>query len=137
MLMLARRVGLVRAIDRNVELLKSHVPYHESDHVLNIAFNVLAGGRCLEDIELLRQDEGYLNALGAQRIPDPTTAGERRRMPRLFSTCPFRRTRSASPSTAPPRRRHRSSPSWERMARPSFTGCEIERENPLFPGSRR
>jgi hypothetical protein len=76
MLKLAQRVGLVRAIDRKVELLKAHVPYHESDHVLNIALNVLAGGRCLEDIELLRQDEGYLNALGAQRIPDPTTAGD-------------------------------------------------------------
>jgi hypothetical protein len=76
MLMLARRVGLVAGIDRRLELLKSHVPYQESDHVLNVAFNILAGGRCLEDLELLRQDEGYLNALGAQRIPDPTTAGD-------------------------------------------------------------
>jgi hypothetical protein len=67
---------LVEGIDRRVELLKAHVPYQESDHVLNIAFNILAGGRCLEDLELLRQDEGYLNALGAQRIPDPTTAGD-------------------------------------------------------------
>lgn len=76
MLLLARRVGLVKGIDRCVELLNSHVPYQESDHVLNIAFNILAGGRCLEDLELLRQDEGYLNALGAHRIPDPTTAGD-------------------------------------------------------------
>jgi hypothetical protein len=76
MFKLAQRVGLVRAIDRDLHLLKAHVPYHESDHVLNIAFNVLAGGRCIEDLELLRQDEGYLNALGAQRIPDPTTAGD-------------------------------------------------------------
>jgi len=76
MLKLARRVGLVEGIDRRIELLKAHVPYQESDHVLNIAFNILAGGRCLEDLELLRQDEGYLNAVGAQRIPDPTTAGD-------------------------------------------------------------
>jgi len=76
MLMLARRVGLVAGIDRRLELLKAHVTYQESDHVLNVAFNILAGGRCLEDLELLRQDEGYLNALGAQRIPDPTTAGD-------------------------------------------------------------
>lgn len=76
MLKLARRVGLVEGIDRRVELLKAHVPYQESDHVLNIAFNILAGGRCLEDLELVRVDEGYLNALGAQRIPDPTTAGD-------------------------------------------------------------
>ncbi len=76
MLQLARRVGLVDEIDRSVELLKRHLPYHESDHVLNIAFNVLAGGHCLEDLERLRQDEVYLAALGAERIPDPTTAGD-------------------------------------------------------------
>lgn len=76
MLQLARKVGLVRALDRELQLLKSHLPYHESDHVLNVAFNILAGGRCLEHLELLRQDEAYLNALGAQRIPDPTTAGD-------------------------------------------------------------
>ena len=53
-----------------------HLPYHESDHVLGIAYNVLCGGTCLQDIELRRQDEVYLDALGAQRIPDPTTAGD-------------------------------------------------------------
>jgi hypothetical protein len=56
--------------------LKVALPYHESDHVLGIAYNVLCGGTCLQDIERLRQDEVYLDALGAQRIPDPTTAGD-------------------------------------------------------------
>lgn len=70
------RLKLNLAIDRDVELLKFHVPYHESDHVLNIAYNVLSGGLCLEDIERLRNDESYMNALGAGRIPDPTTAGD-------------------------------------------------------------
>jgi hypothetical protein len=74
--LLARRTGLVEAIDRRLHLLKVHLPYHESDHVLNIAYNVLAGGTCLEDLELWRNDEVYLDALGAQRIPDPTTAGD-------------------------------------------------------------
>jgi hypothetical protein len=74
--MLARRVGLIRAIDEAVEVLKVHLPYHESDHVLNIAYNILTGGTCLEDIELRRNDEVYLDALGAQRIPDPTTEGD-------------------------------------------------------------
>jgi hypothetical protein len=70
------RTGLVEAIDRNLRLLKRHLPYHESDHVLNIAYNILAGGTCLEDLERLRTDEAYLDGLGAQRIPDPTTAGD-------------------------------------------------------------
>lgn len=74
--LLVRKIGLIQAIDRNVRLLKVHLPYHESDHVLNIAYNVLSGGSCLQDLELLRNDEAYLNALGASRIPDPTTAGD-------------------------------------------------------------
>jgi hypothetical protein len=73
---LAQRVGLIEDIDENLHLLKVHLPYHESDHVVNIAFNILAGGQRLEDIELRRQDEVFLNAMGAQRIPDPTTAGD-------------------------------------------------------------
>jgi hypothetical protein len=73
---LARQSGLAKAIDDTLHLLKVHKPYHESDHVLNIAYNILAGGDCIEDIELLRNDEVYLDALGAQRIPDPTTAGD-------------------------------------------------------------
>jgi Transposase DDE domain group 1 len=76
MLLLARRIGLIEAIDANLHLLKVHLPYHESDHVLNIAFNILAGGQRIEHLELRRNDEVYLNALGAERIPDPTTAGD-------------------------------------------------------------
>jgi hypothetical protein len=76
MLLLARRTGLVAGIDHHLHLLKRHLPYHESDHVLNIALNILAGGRRLEHLERLRNDEVYLNALGAVRIPDPTTAGD-------------------------------------------------------------
>src|SRR6266508_5502003 len=70
------KLKLDAGINDKLELLKFHVPYHESDHVLNIAYNVLSGGTCLEDIERLRNDETYMNALGATRIPDPTTAGD-------------------------------------------------------------
>src|SRR3954467_5752138 len=73
---LAHTLGLVEAIDRDLHLLKRHLPYHESDHVLNIAYNLLAGGRRLEHIERRRNDEVFLDALGAERIPDPTTAGD-------------------------------------------------------------
>jgi Transposase DDE domain group 1 len=73
---MVRSLGLDREIDRSLRLLKFHVPYHESDHVLNIAYNVLCGGTCLEDLERLRNDETYVRTLGADRIPDPTTAGD-------------------------------------------------------------
>src|SRR5260370_28562611 len=71
-----RRMGLADAIDANVSVLKIHKPYHESDHVLNIAYNVLCGGERLEDIELRRNDRVMLDALGTASLPDPTTAGD-------------------------------------------------------------
>jgi hypothetical protein len=74
--LLARRIGLIDAINQRFHLLKFHLPYHESDHVLNFAYNALCNGTCLQDIELRRNDENYLNALGTRRIPDPTTAGD-------------------------------------------------------------
>jgi hypothetical protein len=73
---LVTKLGLVENIDDRLELLKVHLPYHESDHVLNLAYNVLCGGTRLEDIERLRHDTAYMNALGADLIPDPTTAGD-------------------------------------------------------------
>jgi hypothetical protein len=74
--LMVQRLGLMEDINDPLQLLKVHLPYHESDHVLNLAYNILAGGVRLEDIELRRQDENFLNGLGAQRIPDPTTAGD-------------------------------------------------------------
>src|SRR5262249_1299367 len=73
---LVNKLGLPKRIDDRLKLLRIHLPYHESDHVLNIAYNAFCDGTCLQDLELRRQDENYLDALGARRIPDPTTAGD-------------------------------------------------------------
>ena len=73
---LVTKLGLPKEINERLRLLKVHLPYHESDHVLNLAYNVLCGGTRLEDIERLRHDVAYMNALDAELIPDPTTAGD-------------------------------------------------------------
>lgn len=73
---LVNRLQLASKINRSIPLFKFYLPYSESDHVLNIAYNILAGGTSLEHLEYRRNDEAYLNALGATRIPDPTTAGD-------------------------------------------------------------
>lgn len=74
--LLVKQSGLINEIDEKVEVLKCHMPYHESDHVLNIAYNSLVGGTTLDDIELRRNDSAYLDAIGAESIPDPTTEGD-------------------------------------------------------------
>jgi len=33
-------------------------------------------GTCLDDIELRRNDEVFMDGLGVERIPDPTTTGD-------------------------------------------------------------
>ena len=73
---LVRQLEVAESINRGCVIFKFHLPYSEADHVLNIAYNLLAGGTCLEHLELRRSDEAYLDALGAQRIPDPTTAAD-------------------------------------------------------------
>lgn len=73
---LVTKLGLAERINDSLALLKVHLPYHESDHVLNLAYNVACGGTRLEDIERLRHDTAYMNALGTDLIPDPTTAGD-------------------------------------------------------------
>jgi len=73
---LLQKLGFIDKLDEQLQLLKMNRPYFESDHILNIAFNVLCGGRSLEDIEVRRNDAAYLDALGARAIPDPTTAGD-------------------------------------------------------------
>ena len=73
---LAAHVGLIDAIDARLAILKRHRPYRESDHVMNIVYNVFSGGRTLEDIEIRRNDVTFLDAMGARTIPDPTTAGD-------------------------------------------------------------
>jgi hypothetical protein len=75
-LQLVKQLDLRNEINRAIPLLKLHLPYDEADHVINIAMNLLAGGNCLDHLEDRRQDEAYLNALGAERIPDPTTEGD-------------------------------------------------------------
>lgn len=74
--MLARKVGLVDALDTRLPILERRRPYSEADHVLNIAYNALCGGHVLDDIEVRRNDRAFLDALGARTIPDPTTAGD-------------------------------------------------------------
>ena len=73
---LVSKLGLAAEINRRLTLLKRHLPYHESDHVLNIAYNLLCGGTRLEDLGSLRNNAAYMDALGAEVVPSPTAAGD-------------------------------------------------------------
>lgn len=73
---IVRKSDLADIINDRLRLLKIKKPYSESDHILNLAYNFLCGGECLDDLKLLRDNPAYLDALNVKRIPDPTTAGD-------------------------------------------------------------
>lgn len=64
------------SIDEEVNVLKRHLPFHESDHILSLAYTILTGGKSLGDLKERRESVAFLDAIGARRIPDPTTAGD-------------------------------------------------------------
>lgn len=71
-----RRFGVAKRLDSALKLFKRHAPYHESDHVLALAYTLYADGTCLEDQGALQGSEAVRRLVGACRIPDPTTAGD-------------------------------------------------------------
>ena len=71
-----RRFGVAKRLDDRLALFKRHAPYHESDHVLALAYTLYADGTCLEDQGALQGSEAVRRLVGACRIPDPTTAGD-------------------------------------------------------------
>ncbi len=73
---LVAKPGLPQEIDRRLKLLKRHLPYHESDHMLNIAYNPLCGGVRLDDLNRLRSDTACMDAVGADMVPSPSAAGD-------------------------------------------------------------
>jgi hypothetical protein len=71
-----RRFSVAQRLDNALKLFKRHAPYHESDHVLALAYRLYADGTCLEDQAALQGSEAVRRWVGACRIPDPTTAGD-------------------------------------------------------------
>ncbi len=71
-----RRFKVAQILDQQVHVLKQYKPYHESDHILALAFTLYVGGTCLEDLSELQQSEAVHRLVGACRLPDPTTAGD-------------------------------------------------------------
>lgn len=76
--LLVRKLGLADAIDRRLRRLKIHLPYHESEHVLNLAYNALCDGTCLQDIKLRATTRCSLRKAGLW---------SRQRGPPLWSCC--------------------------------------------------
>lgn len=70
------RLGVAQILDRELEVKQRERGYSESQSVLGLVYNQIAGGSCLSDLEVLRGDPGTLHLLGVDAILAAQTAGE-------------------------------------------------------------
>ena len=73
---LIERLGVARAIDAGVRVLRRCKWYRESDHILTLIYSMLSGGSKLQDVNRLGQDDALKRVLGSDRIPHATTIGK-------------------------------------------------------------
>jgi hypothetical protein len=70
------RLALPSLLDRELCLKGRERGYPESEAVLALLWNLILGGDCLRDLNVLRGDAGLCEVLGVETVLAPTTAGE-------------------------------------------------------------
>ena len=70
------QLGVAEVLDTELKVKQRERGYSESESVLGLAHNMILGGECLSDLNVVRGDPGTQQLLGAERLIAPTTAGE-------------------------------------------------------------
>lgn len=70
------RIGVAQLLDQEIQIKQRQRGYCESEALLGLIYNQIAGGSCLTDLQVLRGDAGTLRLLGLTSVLAPTTAGE-------------------------------------------------------------
>jgi len=70
------RLGLPELIDRTVTVKERERGYRESEAILSLAASMITGGECLDDLFVLREEEGFGAIWSHGEIPHPTTMGD-------------------------------------------------------------
>jgi len=69
-------LGVREELDECIRAKQRERGYDESQSILSLAYSMIAGGDCLEDVDQLRHDETLLGLLGEEQSPHSTTAGD-------------------------------------------------------------
>jgi hypothetical protein len=73
---LARQVGIEQIVDEELHVKQRERGYRESQAIGGLVYNLLLGGDCLSDLEVLRGDPGTQELLAQESILAPRTARE-------------------------------------------------------------
>ena len=72
----ADRLGVAELLDEELHVKQRERGHQESEAVLSLSHNLIAGGQCLLDLNVLRGDVGTQHVLGLARVLAPSTAGD-------------------------------------------------------------
>ena len=130
--------GVVHEIKHRLDLVKRHFPYRESDHILSVACNILCGRERHGDLNRLRSDVPYMEALGAKMIPSPNGGGRlHAALHRSGGDCAdggHQRRASLTPAGSGPGTAGSGGVSGHRWDRGSDAGTEEDRIGDVLPG---
>lgn len=73
---LVHRLKVKEIIEETVSVKKRQRGYGESDHIIALVYNLIGGGSCLDDLNLLREDAETKAVIQQEAIPHATTAGD-------------------------------------------------------------
>ena len=73
---LAARLGVEQIVDEELRVKERERGYSEGQAIGGLIYNLLLGGECLSDLEVLRGDPGTQELLAQEAILAPRTAGE-------------------------------------------------------------
>lgn len=71
-----KTLEFAQLIDANLTVKKRERGYSESAAILGLIYNMIVGGSCLSDLNVLRGDGGTLSLLGFDEMIAPQTSGE-------------------------------------------------------------
>ena len=72
----ADRLGVAELLDQELHVKQRERGHRESEAVLSLSHNLIAGGQCLLDLNVLRGDMGTQQVLGLPSVLAPSTAGD-------------------------------------------------------------
>src|SRR5205823_3336236 len=70
------QLGVEKIVEEEMAVKRRERGYSESESTMGLVYNMIIGGECLSDLNVLRGDKGTQELLGVESIIAPTTAGE-------------------------------------------------------------
>jgi len=85
------QLSVAQTLDQEIDVKERERGYRVSESILGLAFNLMLGGDCLADLDVLRGDPGTMAIFGVESLIASRTAGDFLRRFQIGDICDFQR----------------------------------------------